>query len=186
MEIIQDSHLTETEEDFCILLVEGSGDFSGNPVKCYMETIAREKGIKEDDPYLNHYIRNLIYREDIQAYIKQLRDRIDQDVENEILRSYIRSKLIKLISECAAGQYTDRRGNALSPAPLRSVANNAIKTLMDLTPGLKVTKDDDDSDPDGNPKGLTLNVIVPKKPEKSKEQLALEASVQVSEDNYNQ
>ena len=59
---------------------------------------------------------------------------------------------------------------------MRSVANNSIKTLIDITPALKKEVEAGEDD-DKNKCGLTFNVIVPDKPVKTKEQLALEESV---------
>lgn len=169
------TRLNEAEQDFCILLVEGGGQFAGNPNKCYLETIGKEEKVDLNDPFLGHYVRETLRREDIQGYIKELRGAIDEEVENENLRSYLRAKLLKIIEECSDASYTDRRGTKLSPAPLRSVANHSIKTLIDLTPGLKKEKDGEDGTEEEN--GLTLNIVVPDKPEKTREQLALEESV---------
>ena len=171
------TRLKEVEQDFCILLVEGSKDYAGNPEKCYMETIGKEEKVEETDPFIGHYVRETLSREDIQGYIKELRECVNSEVDNEILRSYIKSRLIAIIDECSTATYKDRRGTLLSPAPLRSVANHSIKTLIDLTPGLVKNEGGDDNG-DEEDKGLTFNVVVPKKPEKTKEQIALEKSVE--------
>lgn len=169
------TRLKEVEQDFCILLIEGSEDYAGNPEKCYLETIGKEEKVSKDDPFLGHYVREVLGREDIQGYIKELRDSIDSEVNDEILRSYLKSRLIKIIDECSTASYKDRRGTPLSPAPLRSVANHSIKTLIDLTPGLRKAVDDNGGDDED--KGMTFNVVAPQKPEKTKEQIALEESV---------
>lgn len=175
------TQLKEVEQDFCILLVEGGDQFAGNPQKCYLETIGKEEKVDPNDPFLGHYVRETLGRDSIQGYIKELRGAIDEEVENENLRSYLRGKLLKIIDECSDASYTDRRGTKLSPAPLRSVANHSIKTLIDLTPGLKKEKEDEEGSEEEN--GLTLNIVVPDKPKKTKEQIELEESV--SEDNNN-
>jgi hypothetical protein len=115
-------------------------------------------------------------RADIQGYISDLRKAIDEEADSDILRSYLREKLLQIIEECSKASYTDRRGTKLSPAALRSVANQSIKTLIDITPGLRKNPDEEEES-DGKQGGVTFNVIVPDKPEKSKEQLALEESV---------
>lgn len=168
--------LTEVEQDFCILLVEGGRQYAGNPNKCYIDTIGKKEGLKEDDPFIGHYVNEVLGRADIQAYIKDLRNAIDEKADSDILRSYLREKLLQIIEECSKASYTDRRGTKLSPAALRSVANQSIKTLIDITPSLK-SGDDDKADGSDKPAGVTFNVIVPDKPEKSKEQLELEESV---------
>jgi hypothetical protein len=168
--------LKETEQDFCILLVEGGRNFAGNPEKCYLETIAKEEKIDADDPFLSHYVKELMRREEIQGYIKELRKAVDEDLESETLRAYLKQRLLAIIEECSVAEYKDRRGTKLSPAALRSVANHSIKTLMELTPGLK-PKEDDGDEGDNKDHGVTFNVIVPDKPQKTKEQLELEASL---------
>ena len=57
------TRLKDVEQDFCILLIEGSGDYAGNPEKCYLETIGKEEKIEENDPFLGHYVRETLGRE---------------------------------------------------------------------------------------------------------------------------
>ncbi len=168
--------LTENEQDFCILLVEGGKQYAGNPKKCYVDTIGRDEKDIENDPFLGHYVNETLRRADIQGYISDLRKAIDDEANSEILRIYLKEKLLQIIEECSKATYTDRRGTKLSPAALRSVANHSIKTLMELTPSLRK---DTEKDEDGENKqgGVTFNVIVPDKPEKTKEQIELEKSV---------
>jgi len=170
------TRLTTEEQDFCILLVEGGKEYAGNPRKCYVDTIGRKEKISEDDIFIGHYVNEVLGRADIQGYISDLRKAIDEEADSEILRSYIREKLLQIIEECSKASFTDRRGTKLSPAALRSVANQSIKTLIDITPGLKKAPDDDDDDSEKGKGGVTFNVIVPDKPEKSKEQIELEES----------
>ncbi len=168
---------TEDEQDFCILLREGNDPFVGNAVKCYAETVGKREGISEDDPFIGHYVRELLSRDNINGYIKDLNTSVDNEAETEIMRAYLKAKLKKIIDECTVASYTDRRGNPLSPAPLRSVANHSIQTMISLTPGLKKGADGNSDDDDDKDKGVTFNVIVPDKPVKTKEQIALEESL---------
>lgn len=168
--------LKEEEQDFCILLVEGGMEYAGNPRKCYVDTIGRKEKISEDDIFIGHYVNEVLGRADIQGYISDLRKAIDEESQSEILRSYLKEKLLQIIDECSKASYTDRRGTKLSPAALRSVANHSIKTLMELTPGLR-KEDDGKVECDGKQGGVTFNVIVPDKPDKTKEQIELEESV---------
>ena len=171
------NRLTEAEQDFCILLVEGGKEYAGNPRKCYVDTIGQKEKIKEDDIFLGHYVNETLRRADIQGYIKDLRKSIDEEADSDILRSYLKERLLQIIEECSTASYTDRRGTKLSPAALRSVANHSIKTLMELTPGLRNEEADNDEN-DGKQNGVKFNVIVPEKPEKTKEQIELEKSVE--------
>lgn len=173
--------LKEEEQDFCILLVEGSQKFAGNPTQCYIETVGKKEGIPEDDPFIGHYVKELLSDENVKGYIQELQKASENEQETELLKIRLRSTLLKIIDECSVAQFTDRRGNLLSPAAMRSVANNSIKTLIDITPALRkeVEAGEDDDKSKG---GLTFNVIVPDKPVKTKEQLALEESVKNGND----
>lgn len=173
--------LRECEQDFCILLVEGSPKFAGNPTQCYIETVGKKEGVPADDPFIGHYVKELLSDENIKGYIKELQKDSEDDQETELLKIRLRSTLLKIIDECSEAQFTDRRGNKLSPAAMRSVANNSIKTLIDITPALKKEVEAGEDD-DKNKGGLTFNVIVPDKPVKTKEQLALEESVKNDND----
>lgn len=65
-----------------------------------------------------------------------------------------------IVEECSTTEYRDKKGRAISPAPLRSVAVQATKALMDLH-GVKenqVTKVSVEGAGDG---GITFNVIMP-------------------------
>ena len=165
--------LRECEQDFCILLVEGSPKFAGNPTQCYIETVGKKESVPADDPFIGHYVKELLSDENIKGYIQELQKASEDDQETELLKIRLRSTLLKI--------FTDRRGNKLSPAAMRSVANNSIKTLIDITPALKKDVEDGEDD-DKNKGGLTFNVIVPDKPVKTKEQLALEESVKNDND----
>ena len=59
--------LRECEQDFCILLVEGSPKFAGNPTQCYIETVGKKEGIPADDPFIGHYVKELLSDENIKG-----------------------------------------------------------------------------------------------------------------------
>lgn len=98
-------------------------------------------------------------REDVNEYLTQLR--IVANYNNADLKARLTEKLLHIIDETSTAQYTDRRGTVLSPAPLRSVAVQATKALMELHP-IKVAQESklELTGGDGNA-GITFNVIVP-------------------------
>ena len=101
----------------------------------------------------------LMAREDVNEYLTQLR--IVANYNNADLKARLTEKLLHIIDETSTAQYTDRRGTVLSPAPLRSVAVQATKALMELHP-IKVAQESklELTGGDGNA-GITFNVIVP-------------------------
>ena len=92
--------------------------------KCYEDvfgdssTIVRKKA------------KELLNREDIQNYIVQLR--AIANYETVDMKARLTEKLLQIVDETSKAVYTDRRGTKLSPAPLRSVAVQASKALMDF------------------------------------------------------
>jgi hypothetical protein len=56
------------------------------------------------------------------------------DTENLALKLQLAETLKAVMEETATASYEDRFGVALSPAPLRAVAVNAAKALMELYP----------------------------------------------------
>lgn len=148
--------LTELELLFCELYVNGEPPFAGDEVECYREVFGdKEKHIKLA-------ATRLLSRDSIQEKIQELnkeRAKLAQGMKN-----FIASNLIKIIKETSTAVYSDRRGTVLSPAPLRSVAVNASKALMELFPikEANVTKLDIGTE-DGA--SITFNVIVPEKKE---------------------
>lgn len=63
------------------------------------------------------------------------------------------------MSETSSAEYTDKFGVPLSPAPLRAVAVNAAKALMELYP-IKCSQETK-LRIDGGEGGVVFNVIVP-------------------------
>lgn len=68
--------------------------------------------------------------------------------------------LIHIIDETSTAKYTDRRGTELSPAPLRSVAVQASKALMEMYP-VKVAQESKVELKGNGDSGIVFNVIVP-------------------------
>lgn len=154
--------LTDEEVLFCELFVNGTAPYAGNAVKCYSEVY------HTDGPRVRHIAQELLKREDIQTYVKELEEMSIGEADN--MKRYLTQNLMKILEETSTAQYRDRRGTLLSPAPLRSVAVSAAKALMDMyavkeaqTANLNI---------EGNGEGgITFNVIVPEqKPETEAEE----------------
>lgn len=147
-----DSKLTEKEILFCELYANGSAPFAGNAAKCYSEVFHC------DSKQAKHLAKQIIAREDIQAYLNELEGLTYE--EAKYMKKFLTENLIHIIEETSTAQYHDRRGTMLSPAPLRSVAVSATKALMEMYPvkEAQVNKLNIEGAGEG---GITFNVIVP-------------------------
>lgn len=146
--------LSPKEKDFCELLIFGCDPYAGNARKCYEELFHVNSLTSLKDA------QELMAREDVADYLTQLR--IIANYNNVDLKTRLTEKLLHIIDETSTAQYTDRRGTVLSPAPLRSVAVQATKALMELHP-VKVAQENKLELTGGNGNaGITFNVIVPK------------------------
>lgn len=151
--IIVPKTLSQQERDFCELFIFGCDPYTGNARKCYEELfhVSSRTSLKD--------AQELMAREDVNEYLTQLR--MVANYNNSDLKARLTEKLLHIIDETSTAQYTDRRGTALSPAPLRSVAVQAAKALMELHP-VKVAQESklELTGGDGHA-GITFNVIVP-------------------------
>lgn len=151
------TNLTEQEIKFCQLFVHGSGDEVGDAIACYKK--AFDCG---DYKAINHY-QDLIKRKDIQDYINDLECPEDlESFQERHLRHKVTKKLLHIAEECSNQTYSDRRGNAISPAAMRSVAVHAYKIIADIN-GISKKKDIAENGDNGSQggSGITFNVIVP-------------------------
>ena len=146
--------LTKEEQLFCELYATGDAPFAGDPARCYMEVFHDNTNRAK-----NRALR-LLARKDIQAYLDELGELGYE--EAKFMKKFLTQNLMNIVSECSHSEFRDRRGTLLSPAPLRSVAVNASKALMDLYPvkEAQVNKLSIDGAGDG---GITFNVIMPEK-----------------------
>lgn len=151
--IIVPQTLSQKEKDFCELFIFGCDPYTGNARKCYEElfNVGSLTSLKD--------AQELMAREDVNEYLTQLR--IIANHNNADMKARLTEKLLHIIDETSTAQYTDRRGTVLSPAPLRSVAVQAAKALMELYP-VRVAQESklELTGGDGNT-GITFNVIVP-------------------------
>lgn len=146
------NQLTEEDKLFCELFVNGTAPFGGNAVKCYKEVF------HQDDATTGNAAKQYIKQQHIQDYITELDEQ--SSFETSAMKRYITQNLVKIVDECSTSQFFDRRGTALSTAPLRSVAVNAAKALMDMYPVKEATVNKLDISSEGEG-GITFNVIVP-------------------------
>lgn len=144
--------ISEQEKLFCELYVNGTAPYAGNAVKCYSEVF------KDDGINVGNRAKGLLRTDRVREYVQELEG---MEAEEAVAKKrYLTENLMKIIDECTTAQYYDRRGTALSPAPLRSVAVSASKALMDMYPvkEAQVNKLNIEGAGEG---GITFNVIVP-------------------------
>lgn len=144
--------LNQKEKDFCELFIFGCDPYTGNARKCYEEIF--------NDCSKTALInaKKLQEREDIKDYIAQLRKIANYETAD--LKARLTEKLLHIIDETSTAKYYDRRGTALSVAPLRSVAVQASKALMEMYP-VKVAQESKIELNGGGDEGIVFNVIVP-------------------------
>lgn len=160
---ISKGDLSQQELDFCDLYVFGCDPYAGNARKCY------EDVYKVTGATTRKQAQELLEREDVQIYIGQLQKVAAYKTVD--IKTRLTEKLLHIIDETSTAEYTDRRGTKLSPAPLRSVAVQASKALMEMYP-VRVAQENklELSGGDGNGSGITFNVIVPSADKKTNEE----------------
>lgn len=100
----------------------------------------------------------IAFRKKIYTSIEQLQ--AIANYETADLKARLTEKLLHIIDETSTAKYTDRRGTELSPAPLRSVAVQASKALMEMYP-VKVAQESKVELKGNGDSGIVFNVIVP-------------------------
>ena len=146
-------NISTQERIFCQLYVNGCAPYAGNAAKCYKEAFHES----EDDLFSKHRALELLKREEIASYIKELEELSAEDAN--AMKKFLTENLRHIIEECSYATYTDRRGKVLSPAALRSVAVSASKALMEMYPVKESQKVEINGG--GEAGGITFNVIVP-------------------------
>ena len=167
---MENRKLTDLEEKFCLVYTCGPSPYNGNARKTYdlvfngatgMLFDPSENGIEEhthNEVSVSLAVRDLMVRDDIRERIDQLQS--ENVISAATLRPRLTETLLKISDECSTLMVTDRWGNTMSPAALRSVAVNAIGKLTDMY-GIKediahkVMLEGADGD------GITFNLIVP-------------------------
>lgn len=153
------NQLTEQEQKFCELYANGTAPYAGNAYKCYSEIF------EDDSPLARNRAKKLLTKPEIIDYLKTVSEYGKDEAEN--IKQYLTQNLMRIIDEASSAQYRDRRGTLLSPAPLRSVAVNASKALMDMYPVKESQNTNVTIGSADGATGITFNVIVPEaNPEK--------------------
>lgn len=147
--------LTPAQEQFCQLYVCGGVKYAGQLTKCFKEVFG------EDHKDVILQARQLVREPPVMARIKELAADMANETESIAIKMQITETLRTILEETSNSNYSDRFGNLLSPAPLRAVAVNAAKALMELYPvkyahetKLRI---------EGDNGGVVFNVIVPGK-----------------------
>lgn len=157
---MKETTLTNEEQLFCELFVNGAAPYTGNALKCYQE-VFHSSDIKD-----SLKAKKLLARQEIKDCMEKLEEFNAQEAVH--MRKYLAADLKAIIEETSTAVYKDRRGTELSPAPLRSVAVSAIKALMDLYP-VKAVQESKLSIEGGGENGVIFNVIVPEQKPKDDE-----------------
>lgn len=148
--------LTESELEFCDLFVDGDKEFAGQAEACYREVFG------ENRKNIALAARRLMAQEHIAARIKELIAIRDIETETIAVKLQVAETLKAVMSETAKGEYIDKFGVPISPAPLRAVSVNAAKALMEIFP-IKHSASENSRNKD-NSGNIIFNVIVPQNP----------------------
>lgn len=144
--------LNEKELAFCELFVDGDKEFAGQGAACYTEVYGVVK-----HPHLA--ARRLFKKEHIAEHIKDLLASRTVETETIAVKLQVAETLKAVMAETAKGEYIDKFGVAVSPAPLRAVSVNAAKALMEIYP-IKHSASEGNRNKE-NSGNITFNVIVP-------------------------
>lgn len=144
--------LTEEEELFCQLYINGGVEYAGQHVKCY------KNAFQTEERNVSIPSRQLLSKPSVIVRIKTLSDEFQTETETVATKLQISETLKAVMEETATSSYTDKFGIKLSPAPLRSVSVNAAKALMDIYPIRHTQGGKLKIEGEG---GVTFNVIVP-------------------------
>lgn len=147
-------NLSLEEKNFCELFVNGCDPYAGNLRKCYEDVFGYTSNTSLGKA------NELMANPNIQDYIKQL-SKISYD-EAVAMKKRLTEKLLAIIDETSTATFYDRRGTQLSVAPLRSVAVQGCKALMEMYP-VKETSETR-LKIEGAEGGVVFNVVVPENP----------------------
>ena len=156
MEENKEIELSEKELAFCELFVDGDKEFAGQAAACYSEVY----GDTVKHPLLA--ARRLMKKEHVAAHIKELATNRTEETETIAVKLQVAETLKAVMAETSKGEYVDKFGASLSPAPLRAVSVNAAKALMEIYP-IKHSASEGGKSRD-NSGNIIFNVIVPQNP----------------------
>ena len=121
--------LTDEQEQFCQLMVGGGRDFAGQQEKCYRDVFGHA-----DRQEVSFLSRQLMARENVASRIKELARELMSETEIIATKLQVAETLKGIMEETSRSNFTDRFDMPVSPAPLRAVAVNAAKALMEIYP----------------------------------------------------
>lgn len=156
MEDNKEIKLSEKETEFCNLFVDGDKEFAGQAEACYKEVFG------DTLKHTGLAARRLMCKEAVAAYIQTLIERRNTEFETAAVKLQVAETLKAVMSETAKGEYIDKFGVPVSPAPLRAVSVNAAKALMEIFP-IKHSQAQSGKGDAGNG-NIIFNVIVPQNP----------------------
>lgn len=149
---MKETKLSDNEQLFCELFMNGAAPYAGNALKCYQAVF------ETNDVQDNINAKKMLARDDIKAFMAELEEYNAQETAH--MKQFLTENLKHIIEETSTAIYRDRRGNQLSPAALRSVAVTASKALMDMYP-VKEAQVNKLNIEGGGENGIVFNVIVP-------------------------
>lgn len=149
---MKETKLSDKEQLFCELFMNGAAPYAGNALKCYQAVF------ETNDVQDNINAKKMLARDDIKAFMAELGEYNAQETAH--MKQFLTENLKHIIEETSTAIYRDRRGNQLSPAALRSVAVTASKALMDMYP-VKEAQVNKLNIEGGGENGIVFNVIVP-------------------------
>lgn len=157
-----ESILTDQEEEFCQLYVYGGRAYAGQRDKCFKEVFGEDYRKR-----VSLCSRRLVAKSHVASRIRELAEALQSETESIAVKLQVAETLRAVMEETASANFSDKFDIPLSPAPLRAVAVNAAKALMELYPikHAQETKLRIEGG-DGN---IVFNVVVPTVPDKNEE-----------------
>ena len=155
--------LAMQEEEFCQLFVNGGKDFAGQREKCFKEVFGEEYRKN-----VSLCSRRLLSKPAVTARIKELAETLQSENESIAIKIQLTETLKSVMHEAASASFSDRFDVPLSPAPLRAVAVNAAKALMELYPVKHVHEAK--LRVEGSDGNVIFNVVVPVAPKKDEDE----------------
>lgn len=156
MDKLDNRVLTEEEELFCQLYVNGGIEYAGRANQCYVSAYNQPKSTKQ----LSYKSKSILKIKEISHRIKELNDEVSGEDDILAIKLQVTETLRSVMSEAATTTYKDKYGQSISPAPLRAVSVNAAKALADLYP-IGYEKESKLKIEGGGEGGVVFNVIVP-------------------------
>ena len=119
------AYLTDEEAKFCLLYVNAAAPLTGNARKCYQQIFC-----SATDEEAAYEAKKLMQKEAVKKRIAELNEISFHTAE--YIKPQTTETLLKIMHECAEGEYYDKDGIAQSPAALRAVSVHAAKELNSM------------------------------------------------------